>query len=70
MGVHLNAIFLPLNMGLIWKYLVHVSSNPKNSRLKHEVCKGCFLNFWEVIIFLKGFVKVREIRDIEDLVKF
>ena len=38
---------------------------------------GCFVNFlvifgyvWEQIVFLNGFVKFREIRNIEDLVKF
>ena len=38
---------------------------------------GCFVNFWvifgyiwEEIVFLKGFVKFRGIRDIEDLMKF
>ena len=37
---------------------------------------GCFVNFWvisryisEEIVFLKGVVKLREIRNIEDLVK-
>ena len=38
---------------------------------------GCFVNFWvileyfwEKIVFLKGFVKLREIRNIENLMKF
>ena len=38
---------------------------------------GCFVNFWvifrfiwEEIVFLKRVVKLREIRNIEDLVKF
>ena len=38
---------------------------------------GCFVNvwvifgyIWEEIVFLEGLVKLREIRNIEDLVKF
>ena len=38
---------------------------------------GCFVNFrvifgyiWEEIVFIEGLVKLREIRNIEDLVKF
>ena len=38
---------------------------------------GCFVNFgvifgyiWEEIVFLEGLVKLREIRNIEELVKF
>ena len=38
---------------------------------------GCFENFgvifwyvWEEAVFLKGFVKIREMRKIEDLMKF
>ena len=46
-----------------------------------NLCYGVFLVFvlnfgvifgyvWEEIVFLKGFVKFREIRNIEDLIKF
>ena len=37
---------------------------------------GCFVNFlfllyiWVEVVFLKGLVRVREIRKIEDLMKF
>ena len=38
---------------------------------------GCFVNFsvifgyvWEEIVFLKEFVKFKEIRNVEDLIKF
>ena len=51
---------------------------PKNILvISRSYVVGCFVNFWvifgyvwEEIVFLKGFVKFREIRNIEDLMKF
>ena len=50
----------------------------KNPLLKTYIyAMGCFVNFWvifgydwEKIVFLKVFVKFKEIREIEDLTKF
>ena len=51
----------------------------KQSKLKRfahymNLCYGMFYkflgDFWEEIVFLKRFVKFREIRNIEDLMKF
>ena len=76
-GVHMNAIFSPLNVGLmkISRSRFKQSKNPLLISRSYVV--GCFVNFWvifgyvwEEIVFLKGFVKFREIRNIEDLIKF
>ena len=57
-GVHLNAIN------------GNVSSNPKTLSLSHKsVLWRLFWYVWEKIVFLKGFVKFKEIRNIEDLMK-
>ena len=76
-GLHLNAIFPPLDMVLM-EYLVHVSSNPKTVYHHPGICVvGCFVNFWVIfwvylggVVFLKGLVKLREIRNTEDLQQF
>ena len=76
-GVHMNAIFSPLNVGLmkISRSRFKQSKNPLLISRSYVV--GCFVNFWvifgyvwEEIVFLKGFVRFREIRNIEDLMKF
>ena len=59
-------------MALMRKYLVHVSSNPKTLCSSREsmlwgVCEFSG-DFW--VYFPEGLVKLREIRNIEDLVKF
>ena len=76
-GVHLNGIFAPLNTGLLqisrWRF-----KQSKNSVLKTWIYViGCFVNFlvifgyiWMEVVFLKGLEKFREIRKIEDLMKF
>ena len=76
-GVHLKAVFTPLKIG---------STEISRSRFKQDKnpmlitqinILGSFVNFWvifryiwEEIVFLKKVVKLREIRNIEDLVKF
>ena len=76
-GVHMNAIFSPLNVGLmkISRSRFKQSKNPL--LISRSSVVGCFVNFWvifgyvwEEIVFLKGFVKFREIRNIIDLMKF
>ena len=71
-GVHLNVVFPPLTMGLI-----EISrSRFKQSRNSMLISQfyGYFLNFlvifgyiWEEINFLKGLVKLGEIRNLGDL---
>ena len=71
-GVHMNAIFSPLNVGLmkISRSRFKQSKNPLLISRSYVV--GCFVNVWVIFgyVFLKGFVKFREIRNIEDLMKF
>ena len=73
----MNAIFSPLNVGLmkISRSRFKQSKNPLLISRSYVV--RCFVNFWvnfgyvwEEIVFLKGFVKFREIRNIENLMKF
>ena len=76
-GVHMNAIFSPLNVGLmkISRSRFKQSRNPL--LISRSYVAGCFVNFWVIfgyiwveIVFLKGLEKFREIRKIEDLMKF
>ena len=76
----MKAVFTPLKIGL-----TEISRSRfkqyKNPMLITQInALGCFVNFWvifryvwavwEEIVFLKRVVKLREIRNIEDLVKF
>ena len=77
--VHLKAVFTPLKIGS-----TEISRSRfkqyKNPMLITQINGlGCFVNFWvifrymyiwEEIVFLNRVVKLREIRTIEDLVKF
>ena len=76
-GVHINSIFSPLNVGLmkISRSRFKQSKNPLLISRSYVV--RCFVNFWVIfgyiwveIVFLKGLEKFREIRKIEDLMKF
>ena len=76
-GVHMNSIYSPLNVGLmkISRSRFKQSKNPLLISRSYVV--GCFVNFWVIfgyiwveIVFLKGLEKFREIRKIEDLMKF
>ena len=75
-GVHLKAMFTPLKIGS-----TEISRSRfkqyKNPMLIEQInVLGCFVNFWVIFryireeIFLKRVVKLRQIRNIEDLVKF
>ena len=76
-GVNLNAIFPPLDMALM-QIPRSLFKQSKNSMLIPWIyVVGYFVNFWvifgyiwEEIVFLEGLVKLREIRNIEDLMKF
>ena len=73
----MKAVFTPLKIGS-----TEISRSRfkqyKNPMLITQInVLGCFVNFWvifkyiwEKIVFLKRVVKLREIRNIEDLVKF
>ena len=70
---HVNAIFPPLDMALM-----EISrSRFKQSKNPTIITCGVFCeflgDFWVYlggVVFLEGLVKLREIRNIEDLVKF
>ena len=76
-GVHLKAVFTPLKIGST-EISRSCFKQYKNPMLIIQInVLGCFVNFWvifryiwEEIVFLKRVVKLREIRNIEDLVKF
>ena len=72
----MNAIFSPLKVGLM-KISRSRFKQSKNPLLISRSYVWGVVNFWvifgyvwEEIVFLKGFVKFREIRNIEDLMKF
>ena len=76
-AIHLNAIFLPLDMALM--AISHSRfKQSKTPIIIPWICVvGYFVNFWmifgyiwEEYFFLEGLVKLRGIRNIEDLVKF
>ena len=73
----MNAIFPPLNAGLMKISRSRIKQSKNSLLISRSYVVGCFVNFgvifgyvWEETVFLKGFVKFREIRDIEDLTKF
>ena len=77
-GVYMKGVFTPLKIGLteISRSRFKQYKNPMLIQKQINVL-GCFVNFWvifkyiwEEIVFLKRVVKLREIRNIEDLVKF
>ena len=73
----MNAIFRPLSVGLM-KISRSRFKQSKNTLLISRIyVVGCFVNFWvifgyvwEEIVFPKGFVKFREKRNTQDLMKF
>ena len=69
MGVHLKAVFPPLNLGLMRIPCSRFKQSKKSLLISQMICK--FLgDFWQEIVFLKGLVKFGEIRNIEDLICF
>ena len=76
-GVHVNAIFQPLSVGLIKISRSRFKQSKNPLLISQSYVVECFVNFWMIFgyvweenVFLKGFVKFREIRNIEDLMKF
>ena len=77
MGVHLKAVFTPLKIGQMEISCLHFKQL-KNPPFIFQINDlGCLMNFWVIfryiwkgIIFLEGLVKLKEIRNVEDLVKF
>ena len=76
-GVHLKAVFTPLKIDQMEISCLH-SKQYKNPPFITQIDDlECFMNFWVIfryiwkeIIFLEGLVKLKEIRNVEDLVKF
>ena len=76
-AVHLKAVFMPLKIGQMEISCLHFKlyKNPPFITQINDL--GCFMNFWVIfryiwkeIIFLEGLVKLKEIGNVEDLVKF
>ena len=73
----MKAVFTPLKIGSTEISRLRFKQY-KNPMLITQInVLGCFVNFivifryiWEEIVFLKRVVKLREIRNIEDLVNF
>ena len=76
-GVHLKAVFTPLKIGqmeISCSHFKQYKNPPFNTQIN---VSGCFMNFWVIfryiwkeIIFLEGLVKLKEIRNVEDLGMF
>ena len=76
-GVHLKAVFTPLKIGQMEISCLHFKQYKNPPFITQINDLGCFMNFWVIfryiwkeIIFLEGLVKLKEIRNVEDLVKF
>ena len=74
-AIHLNAIFLPHGFNGNFSFTFQAIQKPYHYPVK--LCCGVFCKFlggfWIYlggVVFLEGLVKLREIRNIEDLVKF
>ena len=71
------AIFPPLSVGLMKISRSRFKQSKHPLLISRSYVVGCFVNFWvifgyvwEEIVIPKGFAKFREIRNIEDLMKF
>ena len=76
-GVHLKAVFTPLKIGQMEISCLHFKQYKNPPFITQINDLRCFMNFWVIfryiwkeIIFLEGLVKLKEIRNVEDLVKF
>ena len=78
-GVHMNSIFYFyfLNVGLMKISRSRFKQSKSPLLISRSYVVGCFVNYWVIfgyiwveIVFLKGLEKFREIRKIEDLMKF
>ena len=66
----MKAVFTPLKIGLT-KISRSRFKQFKNPKLITQVnVLGCFVNFWVIFRYIWRVVKLREKRNIEDLVKF
>ena len=71
-GFNLNVVFLSLNMCLIERSRSPFKQHKTSMLTLQFYVLGCFINFsvifrniWEEIVFLKGLVKLVEIRNFE-----
>ena len=76
-GVHMNAIFPPLSVGLMKISRSRFKQSKNLLLISRSYVVGCLVIFWVIFgyvweekVCLKGFVKFREERNIEDLMKF
>ena len=69
-GVHLKAVFPPLNLGLMRISRSHFKQSKTLCSKQKSMVLRSMGYFWEEIVFLKGLVKFGEIRNIEDLFCF
>ena len=76
-GVQLKAVFTPPKIGQIEISCSHFKQYKNLPFITQINVLGCFVNFWVIfgyiwkeIIFLEGLVKLKEIRNVEDLGMF
>ena len=75
--VHLKAVFTPLKIGQMEISCSHFKQYKNHPFITQINVLGYFMNFWVIfryiwkeIIFLEGLVKLKEIRNVEDLGMF
>ena len=75
--VHLKAVFTPLKSGQMEISCSHFKQYKNPPFITQINDLGSFINFWVIfkyiwkeIIFLEGLVKLKEIRNVEDLGMF
>ena len=76
-GVHLKAVFTPFKLVQMEISCSHFKLYKNPPFITQINVLGCFMNFWVIfryirkeIIFLEGLVKLKEIRNVEDLGMF
>ena len=77
MGIYLKAVFTPLKIGQMDISCSHFKQYKNPPFITQINDLGCFMNCWVIlryswkeIIFFEGLVKLKEIRNVEDLRMF